>query len=92
MISRLVTAAALVAGAALFWLPAQAQTGTTSQDTIKQGGASPSGSPGTTMGTTGATPQQTAGRMRGGAAAERQMTECLNNAASQQRPLDSCRR
>jgi hypothetical protein len=32
------------------------------------------------------------GGMKRGAAGERQMTECLNMAAAQQRPLDSCRR
>jgi len=28
--------------------------------------------------------------MRGGNMAERQVTDCLNNAAAQQQPLDSC--
>jgi hypothetical protein len=124
MISRLVTVAALVAGTALLYAPAQAQTGTTGQDTIQRGGASPSGSPGTTtnvprgtMGTqdtTGAQGtmkkqgamggqqggmqggmhdrQQAAGSGMRGDAAERQMTECLNNAAAQQRPLSTCQR
>lgn len=116
MISRLATVAALAAGTALlFAMPAGAQTGTTGQETIQRGGASPSGSPGTTtrtprdstmggggaattgMGTQGGAQgmdrQQAAGqggRMKGGEAAERQMTECLNMAAAQQRPLGTC--
>ncbi len=32
------------------------------------------------------------GRMRGGNMAERQVTDCLNNAAAQNQPLDSCKR
>jgi hypothetical protein len=161
MISRFVTVAALATGAALFCLPAQAQTGmsspgtsspgTSSQSTINPGGTS-SGSVGTgtapgtynppptptapTMGGTAGTTSSTGmnnqgtmsgqsgsmatqgsmgaqgntygsagsgmgyqaqatpgpGRMRRGNAAERQMTECLNNAAAQHQPLDSCRR
>jgi hypothetical protein len=121
MISRLATVAALAAGTALlFAMPAGAQTGTTGQETIQRGGASPSGSPGTTtrtprdtttmgqggaattgmgtqggmQGTAGSMDRQQAagqgGRMKGGEAAERQMTECLNMAAAQQRPLSTC--
>jgi hypothetical protein len=177
MISRLVTTAALLAGTALFCLPAQAQTGTSAQSTVDSGGASPTGSVGTTsntprdnssptsttmgptgggttnspgmssqntmgtgatgtgttsstggsdsMGTTGtmsgtsdmgtgsmgtgsmgtqadgtmhhrrhdqAQAQPRSHRMRSGNMAERQMTDCLNNAAAQQQPLDSCQR
>lgn len=174
MISRLVTTAALLAGTALFCLPAQAQTGTSAQSTVDSGGASPTGSIGTTSntprdnssststtmgptgggttnspgmssqstlgtdstgsgtmsgttgtGTTGtmsstsgadsmgtgnmgmgtqadgtmhhrrhdqAQAQSRSHRMRSGNMAERQMTDCLNNAAAQHQPLDSCQR
>jgi hypothetical protein len=140
MISRFATAAALAMGTALFCLPTQAQTGTSSpgtsspgtssQSTIDSGGAS-SGSvgagnaPGTyspsptpTMGGTAGTTSSNSmgaqgnaygsagggmgyqaqatttgsGRMHRGDAAERQITECLNNAAAQHQSLDSCRR
>lgn len=131
MILRIVTSMALLAGTALVCLPAQAQTGTTAQSTVNSGGASPTGSVGTTsntprdnsssssttMGqsgggttnspgmsghttTTGKTAhgsryqaqaRSTAG-MRGGNTAERQITDCLNNAAAQNQPLDSCKR
>lgn len=103
MISRLVTVAALTAGAALLCVPAQAQTGatpgtspgTTQQDTIQKGGADTTGmgAQGTMRGQGTKDRQQAAGpggRMRGGEAAERQMTECLNSAAAQQRPLSTC--
>lgn len=141
MITRILTTAALVVGAALLCLPVQAQTGTSAQSTINSGGASPTGSVGTTsntprnngsststtirpmggastnspstssqneaMGAHGAMQggnatmnhsggmnyqaQAPSGRKRGDAA-ERQMTECLNNAASQHQALTSCRR
>jgi hypothetical protein len=51
MISRIVTTMALMAGTALLCLPVQAQTGTTAQDTVNSGGASPTGSVGTTSNT-----------------------------------------
>ncbi len=51
MISRILTAATLMAGAALLSVPAQAQTGTSAQTTINSGGASPTGSVGTTSNT-----------------------------------------
>jgi hypothetical protein len=152
MISRIVTMATLMAGTALLCLPVQAQTGTSAQSTINSGGASPTGSVGTTSntprdnsssssttmgqmggGTTnspGPGSQSTMGagtagradapvspvrpdpgmhtapkyqaqaharahqspRMRGGNMAERQVTDCLNTAAAQNQPLDSCKR
>jgi hypothetical protein len=129
MISRLVTMTALAAGTLLLCLPAGAQTGTTAQGTVGAGGASPSGSVGTTsrtprdnaspisttmgpmgggttnsptMGTSPTMGQQPAPapgpaqaqaprRLRG-EAGERQMTECLNNAAAQRQSFDVCRR
>jgi hypothetical protein len=145
MISRTLTAAALMTGAALLSLPAAAQTGTSAQSTISSGGASPSGSVGTTSNTprnNSSSTSKTMGPMGGGttnspgmaepttmagprgamsaqgntqsaprgnmsagadmnyqaqaprrgAAAERQMTECLNNAAAQRQSFDTCRR
>jgi hypothetical protein len=154
---RFVSVAALVTGAALFCLPAQAQTGTSSQSTINSGagasgnvgttgtmprstGSSTGATMGGTAGTTNSTGMSSQGgtmsghsgtmsgssstgsqsgtmgaqstargsaaggmgyqaqatggshRMHRGDAAERQMTQCLNNAAAQHQPLSSCQR
>jgi hypothetical protein len=132
MISRITTMAALLACAAAWAVPVQAQTGVTAQGAVNSGVASPTGSVGTTSntprtissstsatmapkaggiinspGTTDMPAQANAkagsgvkqmaqagprsGRARGDMA-ERQMTECLNNAAAQQKSFDSCRR
>jgi hypothetical protein len=131
MISRIATMAALMACAAAWALPTQAQTGVTAQGAVNSGAASPTGSVGTTsntprnnssststtMGPTGGgttsagttdMPRQASvkagsgvkhmaqagprsGRARGDMA-ERQITECLNNAAAQHTSFDSCRR
>jgi len=147
MISRIATVAALMAGAALWVLPVQAQTGTSAQGAVNSGGASATGSVGTTSNTprnnssatsttmgptgggttnspgpsdtmnrgnmgaptdaTGGTQVNASGRMNAQAHAsprstrvradrgdrgERQVTECLNNAAAQRTSFDSCRR
>jgi len=144
MISRIVSMTALMAGTALLCLPVQAQTGTSAQSTVNSGGASPTGSVGTTSntprdnsssssttmgpmgggttnspgmssqstmgaGSTGAPASADSGMhhapryqaqaqphrsaaMRGGNMAERQMTDCLNNAAARNQPLGSCKR
>jgi len=141
MIAHILTTATLLAGAALLCLPAHAQTGTSATTTINSGGASPTGSVGTTSRTprnnssaTGTTmgpmgggttnspgmssqsgPMGAQGNMESGSgsmnqaggmnyqaqagsshmrgdADERQMTECLNRAASQQQPLSACHR
>ena len=152
MIQRIVTAAVLSAGVAVFFSPSFAQTtmppkapqggtmttspssgsmsgsGTMSSSpsgtmTTTQGGAgvsssqsgtmgtsaTPSGATTSGAGTSGAMPMprraeanaqydvnQAQGPRRGGArgveAAEQQITECLNNAAAQRQPFDSCKR
>jgi len=151
MISRIATVAALLAGAALWTAPVQAQTGTSAQGAVNSGGASATGSVGTTsntprnnsssssttmgpsgggmtnspgpsdpmnrQGTVGAQGNTNAssnmdgtnlnaggrvsaqaqagprqGRTMRGDRGERQMTECLNNAAAQRTSFDSCRR
>jgi len=135
---RAVTTVTLLAGAALLCLPAQAQTGTSATTTINSGGASPTGSVGTTSNTprnNSSSTSTTMGPMGGGTtnspgmssqsgsmgaqgymqdshmnsgrmnyqaqagsghmrgdAGERQMTECLNSAASQHQPLSTCHR
>jgi hypothetical protein len=132
MISRLALAIALAASTVALHGMAQAQTGVTAQGAVNSGGASPTGSIGTTSntprdnssststtmgpmggGTTNSpgvsspqpapktqatqTAQITRGskamhRAKGSDMAERQMTECLNNAAAQHTSMDSCKR
>jgi len=96
MITRTLTATVLVAGAAFLCLPAQASTGAQNGSMESQGAQqSPAAASTVDSGTTVHQQAQRVGltpsHLRGDAA-ERQMTQCLNNAASQQQPLSTCHR
>ena len=99
--SRVLSIAAFAAGVALLAVSANAQMGASGGGMT----TSPASAPLKTMPLGGSMgPQETmqgnmgtqSGRMTPGEAAvresDRQMTECLNTAAAQRRPLSSCRR
>jgi hypothetical protein len=96
MFSRIVVVAALAVGTLAVAAPGYAQTGVSGSDAVNGGAASPNGSVGTPSNTPRSgsmnAPRGMGRQAMRGDAGERRMTECLNNAASQHQPMDSCRR
>ena len=101
MFSRLIATAAMVVGTTLFCLPVHAQMGATGGGMTSSGSGTmnPQGGPMGTqgnmqgnMGSQGNMQGNKGGRMMRGEAGERQMTECLNMAASQGQNYGACLR